>query len=63
MAHNSLDWKVYAAGENSFSVYCDHPTEGFWFRNLTEAAQFQATLANDPNLDPPTVYAYWKPAK
>ena len=61
MAHNPLDWKIYVAGETSISVYCDHPSEGFWFRDHTEAENFRHTLANDPNIDPLT--AYWKLAK
>lgn len=63
MAHNSLDWKVYVADENSVSVYYDSPAEGFWFRSLTDAEQFRHTLANNPNLDPMTAFAHWKPAK
>ena len=61
MTHNTgLDWKIYVNGENSFSVYYDHPSEGFWFRNYADAEQFRHTLANDPNLDPFTVFAtYW----
>ena len=61
MTHNSsLDWKVYDNGENSFSVYYDHPSEGFWFRDRAEAENFRRTLAN-PDIDPMT--AYWKLAK
>ena len=58
MTHNPLSWKIYAA-DGTFSVYCDRPAEGYWFRDFADADQFRRALANDPNIDPQTAFSYW----
>jgi hypothetical protein len=54
MTHNP--WKIYVNDENSYSVYIDHPSEGYWFNSRAEAENFQRALA-DENIDPMTAYA------
>lgn len=61
MTHNTgLDWKIYETGD-SFSVFYDSPSEGFWFNNRAEAENFRSAIADNPNLDP--FVAYWKLTK
>lgn len=61
MATNSLDWQIFAADE-SYSVYCDDPAEGYWFRDFADADQFRRALVNDPNIDPQMAFSCWNPA-